>query len=152
MLYFAYGSNMDKNQMAYRCPNAVPVGKAELLNHKLIFRGYADVIPEGNIADSKVTGIVWKITKECRKALDRYEGWPRLYQRKMVTVIMDGKPVRAMMYYMVTEPKAPPAMPPSRIYWSTIMNGYYQFGLEPGKDVLKPNSNLPREEAESVFK
>lgn len=142
MLYFAYGSNMDRTQMAFRCPDAVPVGVAELKNHKLIFRRVADVVPEGN-RDSKVTGVVWRITKQCLKSLDRYEGYPRLYQRKTVTVLMDGKHVKAMMYYMVKGE----VETPSREYWKGILRGYFQFGLEPGQDMLKPNSNVSDEEA-----
>lgn len=141
MLYFAYGSNMDRTQMAIRCPNAVPVGVAELRNYKLIFRQVADVVPEGN-ADSKVIGIVWKITKKCLKALDRYEGFPRLYDRKTVTVWMDGKPVRAMVYYMVSGPIAPPY----REYWKGILRGYFQFDIQPGEDMTRPNSNVTEEE------
>ena len=38
MLYAAYGSNLNKEQMAERCPDAVYIGKAYLRDYKLNFR------------------------------------------------------------------------------------------------------------------
>ncbi len=38
-LYFAYGSNINLNQMAYRCPAAEVVGPMVLNDYKLLFRG-----------------------------------------------------------------------------------------------------------------
>ena len=39
--YFAYGSNLNFEQMAYRCPEATVVGTAKLDGYELAFRrGY----------------------------------------------------------------------------------------------------------------
>ena len=38
-LYAAYGSNINLDQMAFRCPNAKVVGTSEIKDYKLIFRG-----------------------------------------------------------------------------------------------------------------
>ena len=38
-LYIAYGSNMDTEQMAYRCPNAKPLGACLLRDWRLMFKG-----------------------------------------------------------------------------------------------------------------
>ena len=38
-LYFAYGSNINLDQMAHRCPDATPVGPVMLENYELLFRG-----------------------------------------------------------------------------------------------------------------
>ena len=39
--YFAYGSNLNFDQMAYRCPEATVVGTAKLDGYELAFRrGY----------------------------------------------------------------------------------------------------------------
>ena len=40
-LYFAYGSNINLDQMAYRCPAAQVVGPVVLEDYKLLFRGNA---------------------------------------------------------------------------------------------------------------
>ena len=42
-LYFAYGSNMNPSRMAKRCPGAIALGGAVLLNHRLAERLYADI-------------------------------------------------------------------------------------------------------------
>ncbi len=38
-LYFAYGSNINLEQMEYRCPAAKAVGPVILENYELLFRG-----------------------------------------------------------------------------------------------------------------
>ena len=38
-LYFAYGSNINLDQMDYRCPKAVPLCTVELDGYELRFRG-----------------------------------------------------------------------------------------------------------------
>ena len=45
--YFAYGSNMNNEQMKHRCPTAVPNGVAKLLKHRFLIntRGVASVEP-----------------------------------------------------------------------------------------------------------
>ena len=40
-LYFAYGSNINLEQMEYRCPAAKAVGPVILENYELLFRGNA---------------------------------------------------------------------------------------------------------------
>lgn len=71
--YFAYGSNMDMEQMRYRCPGAELHGTAVLPDYKFALdsAGCATVIPcEGK----EVCGVLWSINSEDEKALDRYEG------------------------------------------------------------------------------
>ena len=82
--YFAYGSNMNLDQMAYRCPAASVVEKVKLEGYRLTFCGrgkgcgVATILPEEG---SRVEGVLWKITPECEKSLDFYEGYPHLYGR-----------------------------------------------------------------------
>ncbi len=42
-LYFAYGSNMNMEQMKVRCYSATPLAVAKLANHKVGFFGYSKV-------------------------------------------------------------------------------------------------------------
>ena len=51
MLYVAYGSNMNLEQMAYRCPNSYVVCNGELHGWKLVFNFHADVV-KGKKKDS----------------------------------------------------------------------------------------------------
>ena len=47
-LYFAYGSNINLEQMEHRCPDALLVGPVTLQNYELQFRGsgFATVAPK----------------------------------------------------------------------------------------------------------
>jgi gamma-glutamylcyclotransferase (GGCT)/AIG2-like uncharacterized protein YtfP len=127
-LYFAYGSNLNLSQMSRRCPDAVPMDKLYLQKWKLVFRGVADVIPSD---DHCVPGGLWKITKKCEAALDRYEGWRRddsgMYRK--VRVAVDGLPdgeTHVMMYVM----NSTGIMPPAVGYFDGIRTGYKDFGLK----------------------
>lgn len=82
-LYFAYGSNINLEQMDYRCPDATVVGPVVLENYELLFRrgGFATIEPKKG---ERVHGLLWSITPECERSLDLYEGYPRFYDRVMV--------------------------------------------------------------------
>ena len=69
-LYFAYGSNINLEQMAHRCPDAQIVGPVTLENYELQFRGsgFATVAPKKS---SVVHGLLWKLTPKSEQALDR---------------------------------------------------------------------------------
>jgi gamma-glutamylcyclotransferase (GGCT)/AIG2-like uncharacterized protein YtfP len=83
MLYFAYGSNMNTPRMQARCPTAQPLSPAVLRGFRLVERLYADIEPaEG----AEVHGVLWRLDEADLAALDRYEGFPRLYQRFVVAV------------------------------------------------------------------
>ncbi|MEQ2008476.1 MAG: gamma-glutamylcyclotransferase family protein [Limisphaerales bacterium] len=73
MNYFAYGSNMDVQQMAVRCPDAVVVGTACLQGHRFLINthGVATVVPSRG---KTVHGVLWEISKADEASLDRYEG------------------------------------------------------------------------------
>lgn len=120
MKYIAYGSNMNIEQMKRRCPKALPIGKAILENYKLVFKGVADIIKREN---ETVPVAVWEITDECERALDRYEGYPTLYRKEYVKLIVNGKEETAMVYVMNREGIAPPG----QHYYDVIEQGYKDF-------------------------
>ena len=45
-LYFAYGSNINLDQMAFRCPAAQVVSPVTLNGYRLLFRGVATIVPD----------------------------------------------------------------------------------------------------------
>ena len=58
--YFAYGSNLNFEQMAYRCPEAAVVGIAKLEGYELAFRrGYLTILPKEG---ASVEGLIWSVT------------------------------------------------------------------------------------------
>ena len=79
-MYFAYGSNINLDQMSVRCPNATVIGPVTLNNYELTFRGRMDGCGVANIEPKKgsaVPGLLWHITPQCEAALDVYEGAPK---------------------------------------------------------------------------
>ena len=92
-LYIAYGSNMDEEQMAFRCPTATLVGTAIVEGYELIFKGsrtgsYATIEPkEGSIVQ------YWfgKSVKWTKRRLDYYEGYPNFYYKKMLEGANQGE-------------------------------------------------------------
>ena len=97
--YFAYAYNMDRAQMAERCPGARIVEGAVVAGMRFVItaKGYANIVPD---KDSVVFGIVWDITPEDEASLDRYEGVrPGLYRKEELEVLTtSGKAVRALVY------------------------------------------------------
>ena len=128
-LYLAYGSNMNQTQMAFRCPTAEVMGTSELKGYELLFRGarrgaVATVEPKEG---GTVPVLLWKIRKADEQALDRYEGYPRLYGKQMLQVELKGKEVSAMGYIMTPGHELGV---PSDGYADIIWEGYEQCGLD----------------------
>lgn len=122
-IYLAYGSNLNFEQMEYRCLDAAVIGTTILKDHGLTFRGNH----ENGVATiemkrgSNVPVLLWEITEKCEKSLDRYEGYPHLYRKKNLTVNLDGDELTAMAYIMN---EGPPLAMPGAYYYATIREGY----------------------------
>jgi hypothetical protein len=90
-LYFAYGSNMDSEQMKKRCPNYKYIGKGFLSDHTIAFTRYS-ITRNSSVADviqktgELVWGILYRLTEEDITRMDRHEGHPNIYARKTVTI------------------------------------------------------------------
>lgn len=128
-LYIAYGSNLNLPQMSFRCPTAEVVGKSELKDYELLFRGgrrgaVATVEPKEG---SSVPVLLWKIHPKDEEALDRYEGYPRFYEKEMMDVELDGKTVSAMVYVMTPGHEFGI---PSDHYAEVIWDGYVSAGFD----------------------
>ena len=102
-LYFAYGSNMVREQMRRRCPGARALGPAMLRDHRfaIISGGHGTVQPHAGAA---VHGVLWQLGRDAVAALDRYEEVEAgLYRRTHRMVERDGRPVRALVYVAATQ-------------------------------------------------
>ena len=145
MLYFAYGSNLDPDQMRSRCPESRTVGLALLRDHKLTFPlrsehwggGAAGV---AHAHGGTVWGVLYELSDSDLASLDGYEGWKgpgdhhNLYDRELVTVELtrpdDGsvpRRVRATTYLARTLNPTPP----SRRYLDTLLKGARHHRLPP---------------------
>ncbi len=133
-LYIAYGSNLNLEQMAYRCPTAKVMGASTINGWRLLFRGsrtgaVATVEP---FKGGSVPVLMWELTPEDEAALDRYEGWPFLYRKETVEAQLNGKTVMAMVYIMN---EGRPFGQPSCYYYTTILEGYRDAGFD--LDILR---------------
>jgi hypothetical protein len=123
--YFAYGSNMDVDQMADRCPSAEIVGVCRLDGHRFLInsRGVATLIPD---AAGYVLGILWDLPPADEQTLDDYEGVPTYYQRHLIAVENNREAIQALFY------QAPNRTPgqPRRGYMQGIVAAARRHGFD----------------------
>ena len=110
--YFAYGSNLDLAQMKIRCPSSELISKGSLSGYRLTFNRYssgwgggvADVIQD---QDSKVWGLVFKLSNSDLKRLDSYEGCyngqTSLYERWKAVINTPKGQISDVWVYTVVE-------------------------------------------------
>jgi gamma-glutamylcyclotransferase (GGCT)/AIG2-like uncharacterized protein YtfP len=127
MLYFAYASNLSKEYMMSRCPNATAVKKVALKNYKLVFNELADIIQH---EEDHVLGALYVISKQDLEELDRLEGYPDLYDRIVVEVEDEnGGKYDAFAYTMVEKNLE---NPPDH-YYKILVDGYKDWNLPDDK-------------------
>lgn len=126
-LYIAYGSNMNLEQMKFRCPKSKRIGLGKLMGYKLVFNIHADVIRTDDLQD-EVPVVLWDIHDDDWKSLDRYEGFPNYYIREKVLVMTDSGVVVEAIVYVMTNRRKGIAMPYSS-YFNTILTGYKENGI-----------------------
>ena len=133
-LYVAYGSNLNIDQMTFRCPNAKLYGTGVLENYELQFKGrpHMAFATIGKKEGANVPVALWEISKSDEKSLDIYEGFPKHYTKENVEVNMGDKSVEGMVYVM--NQKMTYGLP-SKHYYDTVLEGYRDCGLD--KSVLK---------------
>lgn len=137
MLYFAYASNMNPDQMKERCPDHRVVGLGALREHHVIFPLYSNAWG-GGVASVQlhhgetVWGVLYEISEAEMAKLDSIEGFRgpgdqhNIYDRVHMTVELvrpdDGSfPRRVRTDVYVARPSNP--SPPSRRYLDTILEG-----------------------------
>ena len=129
--YFAYGSNVNPEQMKERIGEFKEAVKATLIGFKLVFRGYsprwngapADIEPS---RESVVYGVLYRISEDQLKELDSYEGFPNFYKHEMVEVLTEaGRKIQAVTYVRT---RKEPCSKPSKRYVETIIRGLRAHG------------------------
>jgi gamma-glutamylcyclotransferase (GGCT)/AIG2-like uncharacterized protein YtfP len=115
--------NTNREEMAYRCPTAIPLGKAILPGYRFEFKSFATIVPSPK---ESVEGVLWTITEQDEKSLDILEGYPDFYDKKNVSVIHNDLTYIAMTYIMGPREQG---YAPSDGYYSMVSEGYQSFGL-----------------------
>ena len=96
-LYIAYGSNINLEQMAFRCPDSKVVTTGMISDYELQFRQVATIEPKEG---SEVPVLIWELGGQDELSLDRYEGFPHLYRKEDVEVEINGEKQKCMAYVM----------------------------------------------------
>ena len=143
-LYIAYGSNLHKEQMAWRCPGAMVIGKGIVKDYALVYRGsktgaYATIIP---CKGDHVPVAVWEINEMHEISLDRYEGFPTFYYKENIEVTLNNNRTTSAMAYIMFK-GAKPGVPSMR-YLEICAQGYLDCGL----DMTKFEESIIRNKAE----
>ena len=87
--YLAYGSNLNLEQMALRCPDAIPIGTINLKDYRLIYKGITD--GHAYLTIEKCEGytvplVVYKVSYLDILSLDSYEGYPTFYSKYYINI------------------------------------------------------------------
>ena len=131
--YFAYGANLHIAQMKSLCPRSAPVCPARLMDYRLTIAmpaaapgnqpGWATVTPHKG---AEALGALFRLHADDLPALDHFEDYPALYDRKEVEILTDEGADRAMLYIMRHPIKA---ARPAAHYVETLRQGYRDFDL-----------------------
>jgi len=145
MLYFAYGSNLDLDQMRARAPNARVVGLGLLRDYRLTFplrslRWGGGAAGVTHAHGGMVWGVLYELSHDDLASLDAHEGWHgpgnhhNTYDRDLATVELtrpdDGsvpRRVRATTYFA----RNLNPTPPTREYLDTMLRGARHHRLPP---------------------
>lgn len=126
VLYFAYGSNMDKERMKKRVNNFKIIGNGILKKHKLVFNkpaksgngvGFANVEKDEK---SFVEGIVYETDNNGIEKLDYYEGVPEHYHRKTIFILVNSK-LKECEIYIAS--KTETGLKPTKEYLNHLLEG-----------------------------
>jgi len=127
--YFAYASNLSKQQMQTRYPDSKPLFVATLPNYKIIFTGWFREWRGGkatikSFRGEKVRGAIYEVTEACLRQLDRHEAG---YIRLNVTVFdEDNEPHQAVTYIKSGQLEE---TQPSQEYGEVIRQGYRDWRI-----------------------
>jgi gamma-glutamylcyclotransferase (GGCT)/AIG2-like uncharacterized protein YtfP len=104
--------------MAQRCPGALSLGHARLIDYSFRFAIHADVV---KCKGSYVDGVLWIIDDFHLNSLDCLEGYPHYYNRRALRVAHEDRIVMAETYYM--QPGNLDNLP-GQGYFDMVVEGY----------------------------
>ena len=137
LMYFAYGSNLNLQQMRERCPGARHIMRAVLPGYRLAFvwqskrwngGGVASVLPD---PAASVPGLLYEMTEDDVARLHVWEGVPQAYTPHAVEVVCSDVQAAPAYTYLHSRNTA---NPPAKGYFDIIWRGYRHFGL--GEETL----------------
>ncbi len=144
--YFAYGSNMDRDDLNKWCSQrGIPLIKsqgelpAKLPHYRLAFNCFSRTRSGGvaNImksAEDSVYGLLLDVEENDLDAIRKKEGCPHCYQEIHVDVeTFDGTTIRDVTTYKVIKRReAPEHQPPTREYLQLVIRNAERYGFPLG--------------------
>jgi gamma-glutamylcyclotransferase len=129
--YFAYGSNLSREQFRSRAGQILEETNGELKNYELRFnkkvRGGTAAANIQQSAGKSVHGVLYRIPEAAFRNLDRYEGVPVHYRRIEVRVTApDGREINAQVFIAA---KIEKGLRPAPHYLQTILDGAAEHGM-----------------------
>ena len=129
MKYFAYGSNMNQDRMKEREVEFTKRERATLKGWKLAFNkissrnhneGYANIVEDDK---EYVEGILYEISEESIRELDKYEGYPNHYIKISVNVILENNEIVNAVTYVANPNQVKHGLKPSKEYLNHLIKG-----------------------------
>ena len=126
--YMSYGMLTNPLNM----PDGEFIGPAVVKNFKFEMLSYANIVSSPG---DQVHGVLWAIDKKTLSRLDRIEGYPRMYDRRIVPVWdTAGNKYAAEIYLMTPETRDYlQDERPDRDYVRSILDGYKHAGVPLGQ-------------------
>lgn len=113
-LYFAYGANMDTDELTHRVGPVEPVGIAHLEDHRLVFDRHG-ALWDGGVSSvvtsvgDRVFGVVWRMSPQALATLDAIES-PEAYARLTKDVVTgSGERLSCQVYVSYPQGERLPA-------------------------------------------
>lgn len=137
--YFAYGWSLDKGLMKRCVGGWVEARKAELKGFRLVFDSYS-ASWKGGVANlreeegSKVYGVLYRLSEEQLRALEKFEGVPSSSARLNVEVEAEGLGKVRAFTHVAAKPRGR-WVKPSKEYLSAMLRGLKQHGF--GGEVVR---------------
>jgi len=147
-VYFAYGSNLDKDRVKRRIGNTKCLGPAKLPGFKLGFAGESktwDGAPTATLIEdpaSVVYGVCYSLSPSQLKKMDDVEG--KDYSRKKKETLLGEETISSWVYD--SDDKIENTNPANKKYIYSILNAYVEngFPLTPLEPFLKEGKTKKR--------
>ena len=162
MLYFGYGSNLDRDDWLNWCGQRDGSGLTEITRgyaKGFIMRfnyysnnrgcGAANLVHTGNEAHG-TPGVLFEIDDYTLSLLDKKEGYPTSYQRITIDVVTEENEVVEAITYTSNLYNSDDFYAPSKEYYSLIENGLKSRGME-YNHLIKAAKNKQPETVDSIF-
>ena len=129
IIYFAYGSNMDLQNLERLNVKIYKLEKAVLNDHMLIFNvindhiqgaGYANITPHSMAV---VEGLLISTDHNSILNLDQYEGYPYLYKKTFLPVVRENQQVEEALVYIGNFIRTKPGLKPTKEHLNHVLKG-----------------------------